>query len=480
MLHYTEIKKIEAILISVDFEKAFDRVDYSAMFAILDYFGFGHCYINLIKILFEQFYLATTNVGHVSEFFTPSWGLFQGNPIASFLFTTIMETLAINLRANPNIDPIVIKQTKYLISQFADDLDLFMKYNAASFQVAIDELLHFEHISRMKVNLDKTMVYRIGSLRYSQAKLYSRFKIHWSDKPINILGVHISHELQQIADLNYSELLDKAHRILVAWKGRGLTLLHKIQIVNSLVASIFVYRMTLMPRIDLQVKQKFNSLVNKFIWQGKRAKIPSNILNGNKADGGQNLVNIDLRDKATKIAWVFKLLKFPKLQDLVYEIMQNPIGNLIWQCNLNTKDIQQIFQKGFWMDVLACWVEFRRLWSQNMNTEQDNSILWYNSKIRIGGKPCFWKHWFQKGIVKIEHLIDDTGYMAFDNFKENYPGLPFTEYFGMLNALKALKPVNIGKSCLQSYLLIDKLMGSIYKILAHEDNLLEFHFLKFK
>ena len=94
LIQYTELKQIEAMLISVDFEKAFDHVNYQAMFKILQYFGLGPKYIEWVKVLFKSFNLAVANAGHISRFISPSRGLYQGNPIASFLFTIIIEVLA--------------------------------------------------------------------------------------------------------------------------------------------------------------------------------------------------------------------------------------------------------------------------------------------------------------------------------------------------------------------------------------------------
>ena len=177
-MKYTEIKKLEAILVLVDFEKAFDRVEYSAMYKILSFFGIGEHFIEMTKILFQDFYLSITNAGHLSEFYTPTRTLFQGNPIASFLFVTIVEILAINLRKNETIDCITIQGIKYLLSQFADDLDLFMKANAKSLEAAFKELILFQKLTGMKINVEKTTVRKFGSCKNSNAKFYTQFNVN--------------------------------------------------------------------------------------------------------------------------------------------------------------------------------------------------------------------------------------------------------------------------------------------------------------
>ena len=64
LITYSEVKNIEAMLVSIDFMKAFDLVDYNAMWKILEYFNFGDNIINWIKLLFKDFKLATVNAGN--------------------------------------------------------------------------------------------------------------------------------------------------------------------------------------------------------------------------------------------------------------------------------------------------------------------------------------------------------------------------------------------------------------------------------
>ena len=52
VLEYTDSNEIEAILFSTDFEKAFDSIDHSFLFAVLESFGFGPNFIQWVRTLF--------------------------------------------------------------------------------------------------------------------------------------------------------------------------------------------------------------------------------------------------------------------------------------------------------------------------------------------------------------------------------------------------------------------------------------------
>ena len=51
-LEYTDSNDIQALLFSADFEKAFDSIDHSFLFAVLEQFGFGPNFIQWVKTLF--------------------------------------------------------------------------------------------------------------------------------------------------------------------------------------------------------------------------------------------------------------------------------------------------------------------------------------------------------------------------------------------------------------------------------------------
>ena len=214
---YIQKRKIDAILILLDFEKAFDRLEYKSLYGTLRAFGIQQEYIDNIEILFTDFKLATVNGGFFSDWFSPSRGVFQGNCISPYTLITVIEILAIRLRQNDNIKGIEINGLINLLTQFADNMQMFMKFLQKSLQATIDELTIFEGISGMKVNYDKTAIYHIGSLTNSNAKLYVSREFQWMTEPLVILGLEVSNAENQMYDNNYSELIKKAENVLHCW-----------------------------------------------------------------------------------------------------------------------------------------------------------------------------------------------------------------------------------------------------------------------
>ena len=217
-LSYAEKHNINALLISIDFEKAFDRVEYQSLLGALTYFNFGAKIVYWIKILFREFSLVTVNNGYVSRPFISSRGLFQGNPVSSNCFIIIIELLAIMLRANKKIEGIPVGKYVSLLSMFADDMDIYIRNKNSVWEEVVKTIQKFEALSGMKVNYDKSTVYRLGAAKKTMAKTYSMNKLIWSDKPVNILGVKVSEDPTIMLEQNLRPLLIRTKAIFTTWK----------------------------------------------------------------------------------------------------------------------------------------------------------------------------------------------------------------------------------------------------------------------
>ena len=272
IMEYTYKAQIPVVIISIDFEKAFDRVEYKVLYQVLKWFNFGNNFIDMVKLLFTDMSLRVINNGYFSDNIMPMRGLFQGNPAASSLFVIMIETLAIQLRANPKIEGININGKQNLLAQFADDLALFLKFKQNCWNEVVNVFQKFEGETGMKINYNKSVVYRIGSLRHTWAKFYTKSSIQWSNEPMKILGIFIDHSTENIIKLNIEPIIEKAESILNMWMMQKISLLGKILVINALVASLFVYRLAVIPALPDKYVKKIKQIFKHFIWEGKKPK----------------------------------------------------------------------------------------------------------------------------------------------------------------------------------------------------------------
>ena len=92
----------------------------------------------------------------ISNFFTLERGVRQGDPLSPYLFTIVVETLAIAIRQNEVIKGIKIGNEKTKLLQFADDTTAVLSDTDST--VKLFEIINlFEIISGLKINCSKTM-----------------------------------------------------------------------------------------------------------------------------------------------------------------------------------------------------------------------------------------------------------------------------------------------------------------------------------
>ena len=109
----------------VDFEKAFDSLNWNFLYYSLESYGFGPRFINLVKTLYTNISSAVINNGYTTEYISLKMGIRQGCPASAFLFIICSELLACQIRNNTNIKGLSVGNYDYKIMQFTDDTVIF-------------------------------------------------------------------------------------------------------------------------------------------------------------------------------------------------------------------------------------------------------------------------------------------------------------------------------------------------------------------
>ncbi len=93
LLHLTEIYGLDVGLLSLDQEKAFDRVDYKYLFNTLSAFGFGEQFISWIQILYTDVCSMLKINGTLTRTFPVRRGVRQGCSLSGLLYAISIEPL---------------------------------------------------------------------------------------------------------------------------------------------------------------------------------------------------------------------------------------------------------------------------------------------------------------------------------------------------------------------------------------------------
>ena len=218
---------------------------------------------------------------------------------------------------------------------------------------------------------------------------------------ITVLGIIVAHE--DIIEKNYSMVVQKAKQTLSSWQNRDLSLLGKVQVVNTLVASLFVHKMMVLPIIPNNILKQVDNIIRDYLWNSKKSKIAYNILQNPKNQGGLNLVNLKKKDMALKATWPAILEQEQEYASIVYQQMRcKDLREEIWRCSIEPEDVKSLkIGNPFWRDVLYSWCSYNYYLDRCIEKE----LIWYNSKIKVNYKMIFWKDVYQNGLKFLHQLF---------------------------------------------------------------------------
>ena len=239
VISYTETKNIPGMLLFVDFEKAFDTIEWSFVCQTLLRFGFGTSFIKWINVFYCGIQSCVVNNGWSSPFFELGRGVRQGCPLSPYIFILCAEILAIAVRKDTTMKGISIGNVECKLSQFADDTALILDGSLKSLQRSLYMLERFGEISGLRVNWEKTEVLWIGSLKGSKQILCPEKNLTWANSKVKSLGVWFCVDQEEGPKKNYEEKALNVANALNNWHNKRLTLIGKIAIIKALAASLW-------------------------------------------------------------------------------------------------------------------------------------------------------------------------------------------------------------------------------------------------
>jgi retron-type reverse transcriptase len=120
--HINRRKDKNHLIISIDAEKAFDKIQHHFMIKALRKLGIERMYLNIVKGINDK---PTDNIILNSEKLKPfslNSGMDKGVPLSPLLFNIVLEFLARAIRQEKEIKGINIGKEAVKISLFADDM----------------------------------------------------------------------------------------------------------------------------------------------------------------------------------------------------------------------------------------------------------------------------------------------------------------------------------------------------------------------
>ena len=307
VVDYASMSGAPVAILSLDQEKAFDRVEWSFMRQTLQAMGFGGSFISWVDLFYHDVRSAVNVNGYLSESFPLSRGVRQGCPLSPLLYVLVSEVLAVSIRANPRIRGLTlpgVPSPLSPISQYADDTSIIVATDDA-IKATFETYSIFEQGSGSKLNLAKSKGLWLGSWSGRQDPPIS---LDWSSTKIKVLGVFIG--AGDLEEVNWRPRIIAVDNVLSSWRQRQLLFHGRALVINALALSRVWYVASLVHMPEWVLKE-LNTLVYKFFWKGKRDLVSRSVVVQPSLFGGFSVVSVKFKVWSLVAQWVKRFASSP-------------------------------------------------------------------------------------------------------------------------------------------------------------------------
>lgn len=443
VIDQTDSLPTPSAILSMDAEKAFDRVEWKYMFAVLHRFGFGPFFIAMIQTLYNCPTACISTGTVISSQFPLKRGTRQGCPLSPLLFNITLEPLAQAVRQNTFISPIEVKGTKHHISLYADDVLLYLSDLPNSLPKALQLFELFGSFSGYKINLQKSVLLPLNIDITHPSVLQSASNISCKDEVI-YLGIIITRKLSTLKKRNYDSILSKIKTDFDKWSSLQVTLHGRISVIKMNVLPRLTFLFSMLP-LDLPYKfiNQIDSLCSKFIWNGKRARIKLATLQRPKSAGGLALPNFQF------YYWAFQLKAMnlwlhPEISvswrsvenelSAPYRLQDLPFSGL-------KKKTTLLHMGSIISNTLQVWDKVCKFTNSSAPLHE-LSPIWRNSFLLTGSRPFVYNMWSSCNVHILNDIFNSNGMLSFQDLCVKFL-LPSSSFFMYLRLRSVLHTARI-------------------------------------
>ncbi|XP_076897948.1 uncharacterized protein LOC143551383 [Bidens hawaiensis] len=270
VVSWCKLKKNKCFFLKIDFEKAYDNVNWDFVISILHQMNFPDRWCQWVRGLLSSARSAVLVNGSPTYEFKCSKGMRQGDPSSPFLFLVVMEALSCMIRAVcdeglfcgiklPNNGPVL----SHLF--YADDAMILGEWSIDNIKCVIRVLRCFYLCSGLKINVAKSSLFGVGVEDDEIGCMANVIGCRKGEFPFEYLGLKVGANMNRI--VSWNPVVDIIHNRLDSWKVKTLSIGGRVTLIKSVLSSLPVYYMSLYV-VPKAVIKKIDSLYKKFLWGG--------------------------------------------------------------------------------------------------------------------------------------------------------------------------------------------------------------------
>ena len=157
--HISKWKNKNHRILSIDAEKACDKIEHPFLIKSLQSVGIEGTFLNILKDIYEK---PTANIilnGEALGAFPLTSGTRQGCPLSPLLFNIVLEVLASAIRQQKDIKGIQIGKQEVKLSLLTNDMIFFIENPKASTPRLLALVQQFGSVAGYKINAQKSVVF---------------------------------------------------------------------------------------------------------------------------------------------------------------------------------------------------------------------------------------------------------------------------------------------------------------------------------
>lgn len=393
------------MILCMDLNKAFDRVEHSFIVQVMRRFGFGKKMVDWIKLVYGNARSCVKINGVLTKSFKLERSVRQGCPLSALLYSITAEPLAMVVKSDERIRGIQIPNGGVSkIHQYADDTTFTVK-DMDSINRIRKHMETYGKASGAKVNIEKSEIMSIGGVNVEGRDI--PFKI--AKEYMKILGINIGVNDKEARDATWTGILNKIKQVLQFWKLRELGLGGKVVVVNSLILTKCNY---VIGAIDMPdwVLNDLKETVSTFLWGGKGVLISAKTLIADNKEGGLNLIDVNVKRKAIRFKVIKKFL-YDKVdygwKGFMKEFLSKSSGCGEEGIFMALKSTMIENVPPFYKEVFCAWAELLQnveYECQNINQIHKQPIF-LNTKIRMKRRMFYNRLYMKAGIRQVKDIV---------------------------------------------------------------------------